>query len=154
MHQDIIDNWYETFFQEINCEIWQKAIPPEITNQEVDFLLSELNSKQGDHILDIPCGYGRHSIELARRGLLVTGIDISETFIQSLKNTIDNEGLKIQAIQADLLKIDLKEKFQGAICLGNSFGYFKFEHMKIFVKTVSASLEPGARFIINFRDDR
>ena len=149
MVNDISDTWYEDFFQGINCEIWEKAIPTDWTMQEVDFLLSELNLQQGQHVLDIPCGFGRHSIELSKRGLNITGIDISETFVKGLTEKINSERLNIKVIQADILAIQLNEKFSGALCLGNSFGYFNFEKMKIFVEKVSSSLETGSKFIIN-----
>jgi len=146
---EISDTWYEDFFRGINCEIWEKAIPIETTMQEVAFLVSELVLQPGQKILDIPCGFGRHSIELARLGFDVTGIDISQTFIQSLTRQIESERLNIKAIVADILNVQLNEKFSGAVCLGNSFGYFSFDKMKIFVEKVSSSLEIGSKFIIN-----
>lgn len=149
MATEIKDNWYEDFFKGINCEFWEKAIPFEFTQQEVDFLLSELSLQKGQRILDIPCGSGRHSIELAKRGFNVTGIDISQTFIQGLAEKIKSQGLNIKAIQADILAVQLDQKFSGAICLGNSFGYFNIDRMKVFVEKVSSCLETGSKFIIN-----
>ena len=149
MQPQIADNWYETFFQGINCEVWENAIPQEITNQEVDFIVSELKLNSGTHILDIPCGFGRHALELARRGFKVTGVDISETFINNLESKIRQDSLDIRAIHADILAIDLNEKYDGAICMGNSFGYFDVEHMKVFISKISSALHSGARFIIN-----
>lgn len=149
MVKEISDNWYEDFFQGINCELWENAIPADYTEKEVEFLISELNLQQGQHILDIPCGFGRHAIELSKRGFAVTGIDISETFIKSLTEKINLQGLNIKVIQADILAVKLHEKFSGAVCLGNSFGYFNADKMKLFVQKVAESLEPGARFIIN-----
>lgn len=149
MVNEISDNWYEDFFQGINCELWEKAIPVDVTKQEVDFLLSELNLQTGQHILDIPCGFGRHAIELSKRGFNVTGIDISETFIKGLTKKIFSEKLNIKAIQADILTIQLNETFSGAVCLGNSFGYFNIDRIKLFVEKVSSSLEIGSKFIIN-----
>lgn len=149
MVNEISDNWYEDFFQGINCEIWENAIPPEWTKQEVDFLVSELNLQQGQHILDLPCGFGRHAIELSKRGFIITGIDISQTFIKRLTEKINLQGLNIKAIQADILAVNLNETFSGAVCLGNSFGYFNSDKMKLFVEKVAASLETGAKFIIN-----
>jgi len=143
------DNWYETFFQGINCELWEKAVSPEWTVKETDFLVGGLNVKQGQRLLDIPCGFGRHSIELANRGYKLTGVDISETFLQHLNNKIKSESLAIEAIQGDILTMNLKGVYAGAFCLGNSFGYFNFDSMHIFVEKVSACLETGARFIIN-----
>ena len=149
MANEIRDNWYEDFFQGINCEMWENAIPAGITKQEIDFLLSEFNLQQGHDILDIPCGFGRHAVELAKRGFSVTGIDISPTFIRGLAEKINAESLNIKVIQADILTVQLDIKFSGAICLGNSFGYFNIDKMKLFVEKVSASLETGAKFIIN-----
>lgn len=149
MINEINDSWYEDFFQGINCELWEKAIPPDVTKQEVDFLLSEMNLQKGQQILDIPCGFGRHAIELSERGFHVTGIDISETFIKGLAEKIKSQALNIKVIQADILTVNLNEKFSAAICLGNSFGYFNYDKMKLFVEKVAASLETGAKFIIN-----
>ncbi len=149
MKPEVNDNWYEDFFQGINCEIWEKAIPTDWTKQEVDFLVDVLNLKPGQRILDIPCGYGRHSIELSKKGFTVTGIDISARFIKGLTEKVNAEKLNIKAVRADILKIQLNEHFAGAVCLGNSFGYFNFDRMKLFVEKVSSHLEPGAMFIIN-----
>ncbi len=149
MTNKIDDNWYENFFQGLNCELWEKAVSLEWTKQEANFLLSELNLKQGQYLLDIPCGFGRHSIEFAKRGYQVTGIDISQTFITGLTKKIKSEKLPIKAVQADILTIDLNQKFSGAVCMGNSFGYFSFDKIKLFVEKVSSSLETGAKFIIN-----
>ena len=149
MLNEISDHWYEDFFQGINCELWENAIPINVTMQEVDFLLTELNLQKGQHILDIPCGFGRHAIEFSKRGFHVTGIDISQTFIKGLTEKIIAEKLNIKAIQADILTVQLNEKFSGAVCLGNSFGYFNIDKMKLFIEKVSTSLEPGSKFIIN-----
>lgn len=149
MANEISDTWYEDFFQGINCELWEKAIPSEVTKQEVDFLVSEFNLPVGQHVLDIPCGFGRHAIELAKKGFQITGIDISQTFIRGLTEKINSEGLNIKAIQADILTVQFNEKFSGAICMGNSFGYFNFNKMEFFIQKVSSSLETGSKFIIN-----
>lgn len=145
----VSDNWYESFFQGINCELWEKAIPDEVTQEEVEFLVSELDLAKGQHILDIPCGFGRHALALAGKGFKVTGVDISETFISGLKKKIADEQLDLHAIQADILSLQLDEKFSGAVCLGNSFGYFNIERMGLFVQKVSSSLASGGKFIIN-----
>lgn len=149
MTNKIIDNWYEDFFQGINCELCEKSYPDEWTQQELNFLLDELQLQPGQHVLDIPCGFGRLSIELAKKGFNVTGIDISKTFIDGLNKEITSGNLSIKAMKADILTVTIPQKFSGAICMGNSFGYFNFDKMKIFVEKVAASLETGAKFIIN-----
>ena len=149
MKHRIHDNWYEDFFKGINCELWEKAIPEDWTNHEVDFLLKELDLKPGDPVLDIPCGFGRHAIALARKGFKVTGVDISKTFMKNLNKKIKAEDLSITPVLANILEVRLITNFSGALCMGNSFGYFPFDKMKIFIEKVSYSLEKGAKFIIN-----
>ena len=149
MTTSVADNWYEDFFQGINCELWEKAVSANWTNQEVDFLVAELDLKTRQSLLDIPCGFGRHSIELAKRGFNVTGVDISQTFIRGLTEKIKTEELPITAIQADILSLQLDQKYSAAICMGNSFGYFNFEKTSLFAEKVSSWRDTGSKFNIN-----
>ncbi len=149
MKKNVEDNWYEDFFQGIACEVWEQAIPDEVTLQEVDFLIEELKLSPGQQVLDVQCGHGRHAVFLAKKGYGVTGVDISETFISHLSAKISGENLGIKTIVGDFISVQLDETFSGAICMGNSFGYMDFKRMKLFVQKVAASLEPGSKFIIN-----
>jgi cyclopropane fatty-acyl-phospholipid synthase-like methyltransferase len=149
MENDIPDNWYESFFSGINCEMWEKAATQEWTDAEVSFIKDILNVEPGSSILDIPCGTGRHSIGLAKQEFHVTSIDISTEFLNGLKKKVDDQQLTIEIIQGNILSLELKGSFDGAFCLGNSFGYFNFPGMETFVAKVSASLKQDARWIIN-----
>src|SRR6266566_1544923 len=77
----IASNWYENFFHGVALDLWRKAIPPEHTKAEADFLVQALQCDAGSHLLDVPCGNGRLSFELAGRGYRATGVDISQEFI-------------------------------------------------------------------------
>jgi cyclopropane fatty-acyl-phospholipid synthase-like methyltransferase len=143
------DNWYETFFSGINCEMWEKAVSAEWTEKEVSFLIDTMNLTKGANILDIPCGTGRISLSLAKKGFNVTGVDISEEFIKGLTQKVKEENLSVRVIHGNILSLELTGSFDGAFCLGNSFGYFDYEGMNIFIKKVAACLKPGGRFIIN-----
>src|SRR5579864_8366591 len=50
---------------------------PERIDAEVSWLVSHLELREGTPVLDLGCGPGLYSIRLARRGLTVTGVDIS-----------------------------------------------------------------------------
>lgn len=149
MENQVSDTWYEDFFQGINCELCEKAYSREWTGMELDFLVDELGLKEGDKVLDMPCGDGRLSIGLAHRGFKTTGVDISETFIEGLNKKIKAGNLNIKTILGDILTIELNQSFSGAICMGNSFGYFNMDKMNLFVKKIASVLKSGARFIIN-----
>lgn len=149
MNTTINNNWYQDFFSGLNCEMWEKAATAKLTEPEVNFLLDVLNCRPGDHLLDVPCGFGRHAIELAKRGFQVTGIDISTEFLQKLTQRIEAEQLSIKLIHGDVGTTRLTTLFNGAYCMGNSFGYVDYEGMNKFISNVSAVLKPDARFVIN-----
>jgi len=149
MSNNIPDNWYESFFSGINCEMWEKAVTQEWTDTEALFIRDVLNVKPGSAILDMPCGTGRHSIALAKQGFYLTSVDISTEFINGLKKKVAEQQLPIEIIQGNILSLALEGSFDGAFCLGNSFGYFDFPGMEVFVNKVSKSLKQDAKWIIN-----
>src|SRR4051794_2617411 len=80
--EEIPANWFEDFFHGVTLDLWRKAIPPEQTQREAEFLIKTIACPRGAHLLDVPCGNGRLSFALAKRGFAVTGIDISEEFVE------------------------------------------------------------------------
>ncbi len=72
-----INNWWKTTFGKTYFYAFVPTYPPEQTKKEVSFIVKNLHLKKGAKILDIPCGQGRHSIELAHCGFKVIGIDYS-----------------------------------------------------------------------------
>jgi SAM-dependent methyltransferase len=156
----IPSNWYEDFFHGVTLDLWRKAIPPEQTKAEADFLEQALNCEKGSHLLDVPCGNGRLSFELGQRGYCVTGVDISEEFIQearvsatTLVNPPANAGgtdfmTQINFILGDMRRIEGQAIYDGAYCFGNSFGFLEFADMERFLSGVARALKPGARFVI------
>jgi cyclopropane fatty-acyl-phospholipid synthase-like methyltransferase len=78
-------------------------------------LASELCLKQGQQLLDIPCGFGRHAVEFSKRGYKVTCIDISHTFISALIQKIKSHKLSVEAIQADILIVNLSQNYSVAL---------------------------------------
>ncbi|MEY4165788.1 MAG: hypothetical protein RL419_1630 [Actinomycetota bacterium] len=84
------------------------------TKQEVDFLLSVLDLAPGARILDVGCGPGRHAHELATRGFLVHGIDISARFIDVARESAP-QGSTFEVADARTLTFD--EEFDAVVCL-------------------------------------
>ncbi len=149
MRNLIPDTWYETFFTGINCEMWEKAATQDWTDAEVRFLTDVLEIQPDAKILDLPCGIGRHSLALARLGFQLTAVDISATFLAALRKKVVAENLPVEVVEGNILSIDINGSFDGAFCLGNSFGYFDHAGMENFVHKVSASLKQGAIWVIN-----
>ncbi len=142
-------NWYEQFFQGMALDLWRAAIPIEKTEEELAFLLETLAAPQGGRLLDVPCGNGRLSLPLALSGYKVTGIDFCQPFLNQATQSARAHKTKIDYIQGDMRTLKLKNKFEGAFCMGNSFGYFDRPGTIDFLKAVSACLESKARLVID-----
>lgn len=153
-------NWFETFFHGVTLDLWRKAIPPKQTTAEAEFLIDHLNCDAGARVLDVPCGNGRLSFELAKRGLRVTGVDISEEFIAEARaNQAKQPGspataggsdlsTRVEFILSDMRNIDSTKIYDGAYCFGNSFAFLEHAEMNRFLRAIARALKPGARFVI------
>lgn len=78
---------------------------------------------KGASVLDAGCGPGRISVELALRGLKVTGVDLIQSELDAAKESAADENVKIEWIKDDLRTFTSKKKFDAAINLYTSFGY-------------------------------
>jgi SAM-dependent methyltransferase len=143
-------DWYNDFFEGITIDMWRQAVQPEWTTAEVDFVQRQLELTSGAHVLDIPCGHGRHAIELARRGYRVTGIDISTDALAYAKSDADAAGASVEWRKSSMQDLDESAAYDGAIHMGNSFGYMTHELTCQFLDRVSRALNPGARLVIDY----
>ena len=84
------------------------------TEQEADFLVDALGLQPGDRVLDVGCGPGRHSHALARRGMTVHGIDISQPFVD-LATESSPDGATFERMDARAMTFD--RAFDAAISL-------------------------------------
>ncbi|MCU1339427.1 MAG: Methyltransferase type 11 [Bryobacterales bacterium] len=136
--------WFETFFRGAAVEFWTKAMPPALTIADVDFLEKALALSPGARLLDVPCGNGRHSVELSRRGYRVTGIDLSHEFLAAARAQLDADWR-----WGDMRALSLESSaFDGAFCFGNSFGYLDHAGVAAFLSALAGALKPGARLAI------
>lgn len=120
------------------------------TRKQVDFLVDALKLPPGSRILDLGCGTGRHSLELARRGYQTIGVDISEGMIEVARRQAAEEGLPAEFHVADARDLHFERKFDAGICLcEGAFGLAGSEegHRRI-LAGVARVLRPGARFIL------
>lgn len=121
------------------------------TTQEVDFLVELLGLSQGSRVLDVGCGPGRHSVELARRGCYPIGVDISDRFVRIAEGRIAQEGLGGKFHVMDARFMDFVATADVAICLcEGAFGLADSDaaHEQI-LDNVFRALRPGGRFVLS-----
>ena len=142
--------WFETFFQGVAVEFWNRAIPPALTLAEVDFLEKTLAPPAGAHLLDIPCGSGRHMIELARRGYRMTGVDLSADFMKHARSRAEQAQIQVELRAGDMRSPDLAvASFAGAYCFGNSLPCLDRAGLVAFFAALSAAIRTGGRLVID-----
>lgn len=142
-------NINNTFFEGSYKHAWKQIIPSGLTEAEVDFIQEIAGLQSGDKILDFMCGYGRHALELGKRGIQVTAIDNLQDYVDEINTKSREEGLPVHAIQNDILHTKLSNNFNAAICMGNSFAFFDKQDAIAILKNISAHLKPGGTLIIN-----
>jgi SAM-dependent methyltransferase len=141
-------DWWKEFFGGLMADFWRAAIPDAQTRKEADFLETALALSPGARVLDVPCGHGRHSLELARRGHRVTGVDFSEDLLASARESAARAALDVAWEKRDMRALPWTGAFDAAFCAGNSFGFFDDDGNLEFLEGVARALRRGGKFLL------
>lgn len=141
--------WYREFFQGPVVEFWRRIVPAEHTAAEIAWIERHARLPERGRVLDIPCGTGRHAIELARRGHRVTGIDVSEESIEVAARIAREAEVSVTFRVGDMACHEAAEPFDAVLCLGNSFGYLDHRATLGFLRNAAAALRPGGRLLMD-----
>lgn len=144
-------DWFTTFFDAAANDFWQGAVPAEHTRAEVELLQRALGVENGARLLDIAAGRGRLTLPLARLGARVTAVDLSADGLAHLERRLTADldaAVEVEVVRADMRSLPLAPGFDGAWCLGNSFGYFDVAGVERGLREVARVLRPGARFVL------
>lgn len=123
---------------------------PERTLFEVDGVVGLLGLTKRCRVLDIPCGYGRHSIELARRGHIVTGADLNAVHIARAMGDTESHGVSVKFERQNMLALAYREEFDAVINMFYSFGFFETDDENLSVlRRFYEALLPGGKFLMH-----
>jgi SAM-dependent methyltransferase len=121
----------------------------EQATEEVDQLLNLTDVRHGS-VLDLACGPGRHSVEFAKRGYDVTGIDRSVFLLDHARRNAAAAGVDVEWVEEDMRKFVRPRSYDLALSIFTSFGYFERPpDNQAVLENVYSSLEPGGRFVIH-----
>ena len=115
------------------------------------FLIKQLPLKGTEKILDLACGFGRHSLEFARRGYDVTGIDITPAYIDYANEQAKKENLNAKFICQDIRTITFDKEFDVVLNMADgAIGYLEDdgENHKIF-SVIAKALKNGGKHFMN-----
>lgn len=118
--------------------------------EQLDFI-REVAGNTPKALLDIACGTGGYSIELAKLGYNVTATDIDASMIEALKNKIPEQGRNVVCIKAGMLELaeKLQTKYDLAFCIGNSIVHLNDkDEIESFIKASKELLKKDGNLII------
>ncbi len=156
--------WYVRFFKGDYLRVYGHTLQQDRTDLETQFAIHALNIQPHHRVLDLCCGQGRHSVALARTGLDVTGVDLSEEMLQVARQNAtsarvasgyggDAEGKGgLNFCRADMRELpdDFEGQFDAVINMFSSFGYLESENDdQQVLHQIGKSLKPGGKLLMD-----
>jgi SAM-dependent methyltransferase len=139
----------DTFFDGHYKELWKSVIPEELTNKEIDFMVPYFDLKPGSKVLDLMCGYGRHALALARKGIEVTAVDNLPEYIHEIQAIAGEEVIPVRTVLTSVLGFEAGGQYDLVICMGNSLQFFERKDVITILNSAANSLKPGGHILIN-----
>jgi len=144
------EDWFE------DDEFWAETAPFMFHEQrlanaplEAEQVCGLLDLSAGGRILDLCCGPGRHSLALARQGFAVTGIDRTRRYLEQARRLAQAEDLEIEFVKDDMRRYRADDRFDAAISLYTSFGFFDDpQDDRRVIENLYASLRKGGGLVI------
>jgi SAM-dependent methyltransferase len=141
--------WWKGFFDGPVLDVWRGLLPPAHTVGEADDIVSLLGVQPGARILDVPCGHGRLTLELAARGYAMTGLDGAPDEIAYANARAGERKLSADLAVGDMRDFAFPKPFDGIFCFGNSFGYFDDDDNQRFLVACARALPPGKKLLVD-----
>ena len=144
--------WQEFFDRHAPCYMDNEFTRNTVA--EVDFLVDELGLCPGSAVIDVGCGTGRHSVELATRGFKMTGVDISEGMLEQARALASAAAVDVEWVHADVSKVLPGGPYDAALCLcEGAFGLLgdsddPYEHEALILSGINRVLRANALFVL------
>ena len=156
LERHLPSDWWRTLFNAVYLQTDGDVVENDgNTAKDVELLIRAAGLEPNDRVLDLCCGQGRHTIELARRGFRhVTGVDRSRYLVRLARKRARGAGVQASFHEGDARKFRLPEaSFNCAALMGNSFGYFDREEDDVAVLAqVRRVLKPNGVLALDLVD--
>lgn len=147
------ESWWRSFFDDAYADYGLTDADPQLPDRIAEFVIKSLELSPGEVVFDQCCGRGRIGLPLARRGMRVIGVDLSQTYIESAQRQAAAESLPCVFHCADAFEFVAPEPCDAAINWFSSFGYCQDDRQNIrMLQRAYESLKPGGRFVIDFQN--
>jgi len=121
-----------------------------LASAEVDQMIALFGLQSGAAVLDLCCGIGRHSLEFARRGFKVAGVDRTAPYLEQARASASKENLNIEFVLSDMREFSRPAAFEAALNFFTAFGYFEnpADDARV-ARNLFDSLKPGGRLNVD-----
>jgi len=140
--------WFEEFFGGLFAKALPNWFNESQTREHVRVVKRLLRLRKGQRVLDIPCGMGRLTIPMARTGLVMTGVDLTASYLRRARRYARREGFDIRFVCRDMRDIAFDAGFDAAFNWWGSFGYFSDADNLHFCRQVFRALRPEGKFLV------
>ena len=140
--------WFASWF---DSEHYWKVYAQRDEYEAADFvsrLIGWLQPASGSSILDLACGFGRHSRHLASMGFEVSDLDLSA---ESINRAKQGECSNLRFNRQDMRQPFGTDAFHCVFNLFTSFGYFEdpAENLTV-IQNVARSLKPSGHLVLDY----
>ena len=142
--------WYRSFFGQDYLDVYGHLLTEESSEAEADFVMRALDLKPGDRVLDLCCGTGRHAVPMAKAGLEVTGLDMSEEYLALARSAARQAGVEVRFVRGDMREIPFRGEFDAVVNMFTAFGYFDddADDQRV-IDGAAVALKPGGQLLLD-----
>jgi ubiquinone/menaquinone biosynthesis C-methylase UbiE len=139
---------WDAFFGEFYLRAYAGAEREGEAGQQAQAAARLAGCPDGGDLLDVPCGFGRHAVPLARTGYRVVGVDRSRTLLSEARRRADAAD-QPTFVEADYRELPFADdSFDAALNLFTSLGYLGDEEDVVVLRELRRVLRPGAGLVI------
>ncbi len=142
-------DWTDTFFTGVWETLLKNVYSEEESRDQARFIHRALGLRKGSRVADVPCGDGRISVELAKAGCTVVGVDRSSVSVRRARTRARALGLPAEFHVGDMRNLRVAGPFHAVLNWWGSFGYYDDDTNLAILRRFAELLVPGGRVVID-----
>lgn len=145
--------WEDEDSQEVFAE-WVPFPNAPTSVKDVDAIVNLVGLKPPLVVLDVGCGNGRHSIELAKRSYKVVGIDVATRFLNEARKAARKANISVEFRLQRASELPERNAFDFALAYWHTIGFMSDNEIQKHFSAICAALKSNTTFLYTFQGPR